>query len=252
MDGPATGVAVFAFLFSSAMAGVLAHARLPGMVMTTRTAGLLRGGGGILAGMAGTMLVLLTLSVKRDFDTADRNVRHFAAEITDLDHTLRRAGPVAIPAREILFRYAARTMKDVWPTSNPRLGPDDAQAKRLLSQLEDAVAALRSTDPTLSEVETQAHTELSVVADARWNMEERTSRTISPWMLAILVFWLMLTFASLGLLAPRTPLALPIFGLGALALAGAVFLVVEYADPYEGIIAVSSEPMQNALFALSE
>jgi hypothetical protein len=35
-------------------------------------------------------------------------------------------------------------------------------------------------------------------------------------------------------------------------LSSAVFLAVEYADPFEGVIIVSSEPMRNALFSLSD
>ena len=87
---------------------------------------------------------------------------------------------------------------------------------------------------------------------ARWKVAERAGRSVSPWMLAILLFWLMLTFASAGFSVSRSPTTLTILGLGALALAGAMFLVVEYADPYEGVIVVSSEPVSNALFALSD
>ncbi len=252
MDGPTTGVAVFAFLCSSAMAGVMAHARLPGSLFTARTASVLRGSIGVITLMAGLMLVLLTISLKNNFDAAARDVSQFAAEVTDLDHTLRQAGPAADPARSLLFRYTARTMKDIWPATTPTLGPEDAQAKRLFHELEDSVGHMRSADPQMGEIESHARQDLQSVMHARWNMESRSGRTLSPWMVVVLVFWLMLFFASLGLSVPRSPLVMAILGLGALALAGAVFLIVEYSDPYEGIIVVPCDPIENALFALSE
>jgi hypothetical protein len=90
------------------------------------------------------------------------------------------------------------------------------------------------------------------VGRARWTLDERTGRSLSPWMVSILVLWFMITFAGLGLSSQRSRLALSALAVCAAVLGSAVFLAVEYADPYQGVIIVSSEPMRNALFAISD
>ena len=121
-----------------------------------------------------------------------------------------------------------------------------------LHSAEPALVEPALVEPALVEVDAQAREGLRSLARARSTLNDHAGGALSPWTLAVLVFWLMLTFASLGLGAPRTPAVLGMLGLGALAIAGGIFLMVEYSDPYDGIIVVSSEPMQNALFALAE
>lgn len=252
MDGPLTAVAVVLCLCSSALVGVFVHARLPTGVLTRGTADTLRRGVSIVALMAGLLLALLTANLKSGFDSADRAVQRFGAEVTELDGALRHVGPAAAPARALLFRYTARTMKDIWPDSSPQLGLDGTQASRLQGQLEAAILALPAGTPAQQEAASIARDAYQEMLHTRWSMDERTNLLTSPWLVPILVFWLMLTFVTLGLWAPRTPLVLGTLFLCAVALGGAVFLVVEYADPFAGVIIVSREPVQNALFAISE
>jgi hypothetical protein len=249
MDGPTTALAVFACLLSSAVAGLVAHARLPSGTFTQRAVDVLRVGVGMVAVMAALLLAMTTVNVKRDFDSADRQVRLFAAQLIELDHTLRGIGALGDPARDLLFRYAARTMKDIWPETQPTLGPDDAQAAPLQHRLEDTVAALRTAAPDAAAKATMA---LATLVHMEWDISAKTGPTLSPWLMAFMVFWLMLTFATLGVSARRSALAIGTLFLCAAALSGAVFLVVEYDIPFEGVIIVSSEPVQNALFAISE
>ena len=75
---------------------------------------------------------------------------------------------------------------------------------------------------------------------------------MSPYVMSVLVLWLMLTFASLGFVAPRNKLVAGMLLLGALSVGGAVFLLEEYDDPFDGVIVVSSEPVQNALFTMTD
>jgi hypothetical protein len=245
MDGPAVAVMVIACLMSAAGLGAYAHARLPVTVLTRPMTDLIRRGVWIVALMAGLLLALMTVHVRTYFDTADQDVRRFSGEVVQLDHLLRRAGPAGEPARDALFRYAARTMKDVWPQTHPPIGPDDAHASVLLARLEDRIAALRTISPEAAAAETLRDLEAT-----GWRLSDHERLQVAPWLLPLLVFWLMLTFGSLGLSAPRTPWAAGTLALFALALGGAVFLVIEYADPYTGVIVVSSQPLQDALFAL--
>lgn len=65
--------------------------------------------------------------------------------------------------------------------------------------------------------------------------------------LVILVFWLAWLFATFGLHAPPNPTVFCIILVCAVSVAGAVFLVLDMAHPYVGVVHVSDEPLRSAL-----
>jgi hypothetical protein len=251
MDGPGLGIGVFVFLFGSALAGVFAHARMPPGVLTVRTSVAIGRGVTVIAVLAAFLLALMTVHVKSQFDGVHRDVRHFSAQLIELDHTLRQLGPDAAPARELLFGYAAQTLKDYWPDTRPRLGPDGARPAELLHRLETAIQALHPADSPRQQLAATARDSVEALAATSWNLDQQPGPQLSPWLTAILMFWFMLTFAAFGLVAPRTKLVLGTLILCAAALASGMFLLAEYAGPFDGVIVVSSEPLQNALFVMT-
>jgi hypothetical protein len=62
-----------------------------------------------------------------------------------------------------------------------------------------------------------------------------------------LILWLFVLFVSFGLFAPRNAVVVAALLVGALAISGAVLLIVDMDSPYEGMLIVSPEPMQHAL-----
>jgi hypothetical protein len=257
MDGPIAGATVFACLFSSALAGVVMHARLPGHSLPLGARTVMHRSIAIIAAMAGVLLVMLTLTQKAAFDRADRDVKQFSAQLIELDHTLRRAGPQADQARDLLFRYAVHAMQQVWPDGTMVLPRRDFTGSPPLGQLENAIASLSQNTPVRKEVVADAQRILRDASQTNWALDASEGASTSPYLVAVVLFWLMLTFASFGLSAPSgrahgNALVLTTLFLSAIALGGAMFLLQEYNDPFRGIITVSHEPLQAALFAISE
>jgi len=73
-----------------------------------------------------------------------------------------------------------------------------------------------------------------------------------PVFLAVLVSWLVMMFVSFGLFTPGNPTAYCSLFLGSVAVATAIFLIEEMNRPLGGLIAISSEPMRNALSILGQ
>ena len=69
--------------------------------------------------------------------------------------------------------------------------------------------------------------------------------------IVILILWLFVLFVSFGLFAPRNGVVVAALLVGALAIAGAVLLIVDMDSPYEGMLVVSPQPMQQALAQMS-
>jgi len=61
------------------------------------------------------------------------------------------------------------------------------------------------------------------------------------------VFWLTLLFASFGLFAPHNLMSALALTLCALAVAGAVGMILELEQPFDGLLHVSPAPMRQAL-----
>ena len=251
MDGPAVGVAAFVVLFGSALVGALAHARLPPAALTQRTRTTIGRGVTMIAVLAALLLSLMTLYVVRQFNAARDDVGRLSSQMVELDHVLRQVGPPAMPARELLFRYGARTLKDIWPQTEPRLGVDGADSTQLLNRLEDTVAALHPAEPDRAAAADRARDLVRGLVDGKWSLSPDPPPILSPWLTLVLLFWLMLAFAGWGLLAPRTKLALGSLSLFAAAAACGVFLMADYSSAFGGMILISSEPLQNALFVIT-
>ena len=65
--------------------------------------------------------------------------------------------------------------------------------------------------------------------------------------LAILLCWLAILFAAYGLLTPANPTVVIVLLVCALSMSGAIFLIEEMNQPFNGVIKVSSAPLATAL-----
>ena len=81
---------------------------------------------------------------------------------------------------------------------------------------------------------------------------QHESTDISGVFLVILTFWLVVLFASFGLFAPRNATVIATLLISALSVSGAIFLILELDQPFEGLIQISSTPLRSAFAHLGE
>lgn len=79
--------------------------------------------------------------------------------------------------------------------------------------------------------------------EVRFRVIGRVGSSVPTSFLAILAFWLAVTFTSYGMFAPRTAPVLVVLVLCAISVASAVFLVLELDGPLEGLVRVSGDPL---------
>jgi Protein of unknown function (DUF4239) len=90
------------------------------------------------------------------------------------------------------------------------------------------------------------------IAEAQWLRVEAPSESLPGPFLVVLIFWLSLLFATFGVLAPGNMTVVFTLLVCALSVAGAVFLIVDMAHPYLGLISVSDAPLEAALKYLGQ
>src|SRR5262249_28268617 len=82
---------------------------------------------------------------------------------------------------------------------------------------------------------------------SRWLLIEKAQSTLPTPFLVILIFWLTVLFLSLGLLSPRNPTTLMCLFVCAVSMAGAIVLLIEMDQPFDGFIKASSAPLVKAV-----
>ena len=78
-------------------------------------------------------------------------------------------------------------------------------------------------------------------------MFEQLGSSISWPFLMVLVFWICVLFLGFGLFARFNPTVTVALLVGALSVAGAIFLILELSEPYRGLMRISDEPLRNAI-----
>ena len=88
------------------------------------------------------------------------------------------------------------------------------------------------------------------IGDSRWLLIQQVAQGTPKTFLALVVFWLTLLFASFGLFAPRNVISGATLMLCALAVAGAVGMILELEKGFGGLVHISPQPMRQAARAL--
>ncbi len=213
----------------------------------------------LLVTFTAIVLGLLTTSVKAGFDSAYTARGTYAAELTQLDEYLREYGPETDRIRGQLEEYVAAVIASTWPDEKPPAGvryPDVAGMplvgeSHVLGAIINAVGqeinSLEPKDPLHQRLQAQCAQEYSDVVNARWAVIEGGRESISAPFYWVLVLWLVILFASLGLTAPANPVTILVIALSAISITVAVFVIVDLDLPYGGLFSIPSTSMRNAL-----
>jgi hypothetical protein len=248
MNAAAVGLLVVACVFAGGLFGLRLHRFLPETHLTKETQDVVRLAIGMLSVLTSLVLGLLIATAKGYSDTIDREMRGHAAELILLDGTLRDYGADADEARGLLRLYAGRTLRDVWRT--PGGSPadlDDVSTGALLERARRAVRALSPADAGRRWLQDQALQSTTSLLRQRWQMIEQAGPSVRPVLLAIVVCWIVAIFAGFGLNAPRNATVAASFLMCAMAIGGAVFLILEMDSPLGGMLRIPARPMLEAL-----
>jgi hypothetical protein len=237
-------------VFAGGLASVLLHPLLPASQRSPATQDVVKLGIGMLSVLASLVLGLLIATGKGSSDNTDRQVRSYAADIILLGETLRDYGADAAKPAALLRQFTAQTLHDIWPDDGAALNLEDPDTGRLLEHVREAIRALRPVDAGQHWLQDQALNLVTSLLAQRWQLIEHQGPNVRPVVLAILVTWIMVIFASFGLNAPRNATVVVAYLVCSLSIGGAVFLIIEMDNPFQGTLQIPRGPMANALAQL--
>ncbi len=248
MDSLTVAGVALAATFGGALAGVALRRRLPDSHLTSESKDVVKTGTGLLATLSALVLGLLVASAKSSYDAQRGGFQQLATNIILLDRSLKEYGPEAGGCRERLRHTVALVIEHRWPAGGGRPGSMDAA--EITESGRAFYAAARSLPaPTDAQKATQAQAlQMSTdLARTRWQLTQAEESAIPLPFLVVLVVWLTVLFVTFGLFAPPNATVLVVLGCCALSVAGALFLIVELDQPFNGLIQVSSKPLRDAL-----
>ena len=135
---------------------------------------------------------------------------------------------------------------DLFPDDGADVRLDNPSTYELLQRLEDSVLELKPANPRDQWWLDQAMTLAGKIGDSRWLLIQQVAQGTPKTFLALVVFWLTLLFASFGLFAPRNFISGLTLTLCALAVAGAIGMILELEKGFGGLVQISPQPMRQA------
>jgi hypothetical protein len=248
VDSLVVAVIVFACTFSGAILGILLHRFLPQSHLSDHSKDGLKLALGLIGTMSALVLGLLIASAKSSFDAQRTGFQQIGTQIVLLDDTLRHYGPDAKPAREILRQVTADGTDRLWPPDGSKpVGLNSHQFTMNSGLVYAAIRDLAPKNDAQREVKSQAIQVSADLSRARWLLNESLDSSIPPAFLVVVIFWLFVLFTGFGLLSPGNSTILITLLVCAISVAGALLLIVDLDQPFDGLIQISSTPLRNAL-----
>jgi hypothetical protein len=246
----AIGLMVFALVFGCALLAMFVHRLLPEEHLSSDSKDVVKLGIALIATMSALVLSLLVASAKSAFDTRSNQLTQASADMILLDRALARYGSETKAARDLLKSSMAATLERFWPAEGTKKITIDPGASSPAEVLYDEIEVLKPQSDQQRSMQSQALTLAAEVERTRLLVFENLGASIPVPFLVVLVFWLCVIFASFGLFAPRNATVITVLCVCALSVAGAIFLILELDQSFEGLLQVSSAPLRAALAQL--
>ena len=240
---------VFACVFGGALLGILLHTVLPQHHLSSETKDIVKLGMGLVGTMAALVLGLLVASAKGNYDAQNTEVTQLAANVALLDRVLARYGPETKEMRSFVRAAVIKALDQMWPKAGtPQVAPSAAGGEIFYEKIQ----GLSPANDTQRSLQSQATSIAIDIGKTRWLMYEQATSSVSLPLLVVLVLWLSVIFISFGLFAPFNATAVSSLFVSALAVSGAIFLILEMYSPYTGVIQISDAPLRAALAHLGQ
>jgi len=241
---------IFTTVLTGALAGWTMRHRLPEHNLTDETKSVVSVSMAMVATISALVLGLLISNANSSFISLGGQVTTLSAQILRLDRILSHYGAHADPARETLRHYTSQKAIDLFPDDPRQVRINNPSTYKLLQQLEDEMLELKPTNARDQWWHAQALTLAGKIGDTRWQIAQQVGQGTPKAFIGLLAFWLTSLFASFGLFAPRNLISVLFLTLCAVAVAGAIGMIVELEKGFGALIHVSPQPMRSAVHRL--
>ncbi len=245
------GAGVFVVTFACGLLGLVLHRALLEDHRSGESKDVVRLIQAFIASIATLVLGLLIASANSHYREQADGASALAADIMVLDGALAHTGPSAAASRTAL-RHLLRAAIEahVLEARSDTTAMIDPQH---LDAFYNAIAGLQPANAAEHAAQQQALAIASRLVQARTTLLVRDVTDDLQWpFLAVLVSWLALMFLAMGLFVRTNAIIVLAIGAGALAVSGAIFMILELQNAHAGLLRISDAPLRFAFEQLEQ
>ena len=211
----------------------------------------------MIGGVVGLLTLLLVLvnglliwTAYGVFSTQQTELQTIAARALEFDLEMRQYGPEADEARDICGAILSGRTNSSGATTprtprpmRPPTGP--WRPEQFLDRLDPKT-------PAQTNLLAAARSNYGFIGEQRLLMSLQAATPV-PWPLIYAVtFWSSLMFASMGLLSKLSAMSVAMLVMGSASIGLAIFLILEFSQPYTSSIRVSPAPLEQVILQLDQ
>jgi hypothetical protein len=235
--------------FAGGVIGLILQRTLPERFTTGGPRDMIGAVVGLLTLLSALVTGLLIWTAYGVYSSQNLAVQNLAARVLQEDLAFADYGAGAEPGRARLRASLERTVDQMWgPHDDSDFVSRNLQATidnlRTGQDLLDALHPSTESQRQALAAANQAH---ASVAQTRLQMALALTNPVSYPLLAIVIGWVFFLFCGFGLMSRSNPMAFAALGVGAAAVATAVYLIVDLSEPYSGLFRTSSAPIEKVM-----
>ncbi len=206
--------------------------------------------GGLLTLLSALVLGLLIWTAYGVYSGQNVAVQTLAAKILQLDLALADYGPEAAAGRAQLRQDLAKTIDRVWnanQSDSEFAAHNFAAATESLRHKEGYLKSLEPSTDEQRQALASATQTIESIGQSRLQMSFALSSPISYPLIIVVIGWGTVLFCGFGLMSRVNPMSIIVLAFGALAVASALYMIMDLSSPYSGLFRTSSAPLEQVL-----
>jgi hypothetical protein len=251
MTSLATAVTVAALMFVSGGIGLSLQKRLAEHHTSDRSRDMIGGVVGLITLLLALVLGLLIWTAYGVFNTQQSELQTLCAKALEFDLEMRQYGPEAKHGRELLRTDLVWAHEQFW---------GDEEAANLayaasyanMDTMSSFLGALQPTTEAQKQLLGDARRNYGFIGEYRLLMSLQLTHPISWPLIVAVTAWSCLLFCGLGMLSRVNATTLTALALGACAVASAIFLILEFSQPYTSSIRISPAGLEQVIVDLDK
>ncbi len=251
MSSLSIALVVGVLIAMSGAAGLVLQRLLPASHTAERSRDMIGGVVGLLTLLLALVLGLLIWTAYGVYNTQQTELQTIAARALEFDLEMRQYGPEADPGREILRRDLVWAHEQFWGDEESRTAAYDASFKAM-GNMNSFFDHLQPKTPAQTQLLGDARHNYAFIGENRLLMSLQAETPVAWPLIYAVSAWSCLMFAGMGLLSRPNATTLTMLILGAASVGLAIYLILEFNQPYTSALRVSPFALEQAIVELDQ
>lgn len=247
MSSTAAFLASFASILIGAAVGMVLRRALPADLLEGGSKEAIRLGAGFLSTLAALVIGLMIASAKNTYDNQNTNIRQLGTNAVLVDQMLTKYGPEANAARNLLRETIPSATARIWRESIAGNGGGSFVVSSTGERFYNAIENLKPANAEQTSLKARIIQLTTEMGRTRLLVFTQGEDAIPIPFFIVLVFWLVVIFASFSLFAEPGPIVVASTLLFAISVSSALFLIVDLSHPFDGLMQISNHHLQMVL-----